>query len=59
MLGEKTVLFGVLAGRGPGRVARNRLEPFVQFAGNEKVASPVGPTPVDRQPTAGEGRKMR
>jgi hypothetical protein len=28
MLREGTVLFGVLTGRGPGRVARNRLELF-------------------------------
>jgi hypothetical protein len=30
-----TVLFVVLAGRGPGRVARNRLDLFAQFCGNE------------------------
>jgi hypothetical protein len=35
MLGEGTILFSALAGRGPGRVARNRLESFAQFAGNE------------------------
>jgi hypothetical protein len=35
MLGERTVLFGVFAGRGPGRVARNRLESFTQFSRNE------------------------
>jgi hypothetical protein len=34
MLGEETVLFGVLAG--PRRVPRNRLESFGPFAGNEK-----------------------
>jgi hypothetical protein len=39
MLGEKMVLFGVLAGRGPGRVARNRVESFTQFAGNETFSS--------------------
>jgi hypothetical protein len=35
MLGEGTVLFGAFAGRGPGRVASNCLELFVQFPGNE------------------------
>jgi hypothetical protein len=59
MLGEETVLFGVLAGRGPECAPRNRLKSFAQFAGNEKFSSPLGPTPVDRRPTAGEGRKMR
>jgi hypothetical protein len=58
LLREGTVLFGVLAGRGPGRVARGCLEPSAQFAGNEKFSSPLGPTPVDRWPTAGEGCKM-
>jgi hypothetical protein len=28
MFGEETVLFGILAGRGLGRVTRNRLESF-------------------------------
>jgi hypothetical protein len=59
MLGEGTVLFGLLAGRGPERVARNCLESFAPFAGNEQFSSPLGPTPVDRPPTAGEGRKLR
>jgi hypothetical protein len=36
MLGEETILFSVLAGSGPGRVAHNRLESFAHFAGNEK-----------------------
>jgi hypothetical protein len=53
------VIFGALVGRGPGRVAGNRLELFAQFAGNEQFSSPQDPTPVDRRPTAGEGRKMR
>jgi hypothetical protein len=35
MLGEGTVLFGVLADRGSGSVARNRLESFAQFTRNE------------------------
>jgi hypothetical protein len=35
MPGERTVLFSVLAGRRPGRVARNNLESFAQFAGSE------------------------
>jgi hypothetical protein len=55
MLGEGTSLFGVLA----GRVARNCLESFAQFAGNEKFSSPLDRTPVDRQPTASESRKMQ
>jgi hypothetical protein len=59
MLGKGTVLFGGLAGQGPGRVARNRLELFAQFAGNEKFSSLPGPRSVGRRPTAGEGRKMR
>jgi hypothetical protein len=59
MRAEGTVLFGVLAGRGPGRIARNRLESFAQFTWNETFSSPLGPTPVDGQRTAGEGRKMR
>jgi hypothetical protein len=59
MLREGILLFGVLAGRGPGRVTRNRLESFAQLAGNEKFSSLLGPTPVDRRPPAGEGRKMR
>jgi hypothetical protein len=59
MLGEGMVLFGVLAGRGPGCVALNRLESFTQFAGNGKFSSPLGPTPVGRRFTADEGRKMR
>jgi hypothetical protein len=33
--GEGTVRFGALADRGSGRVARNRLESFPQFAGND------------------------
>jgi hypothetical protein len=57
MLGEGTIFFGVLAGRGPEHVVRNRLESFAQFAGNENFSSPLGPTPIDRQPTAGEGCK--
>jgi hypothetical protein len=48
MLGGGTVLFGVFAGRDPGHVARSRLESFAQFARNEKISSPLGPTPVDR-----------
>jgi hypothetical protein len=59
MLGEGTVLPGVLAGRGFGRVARNRLELFTQFAGNEKFSSPLRLTQVDKRPTAGESRKMQ
>jgi hypothetical protein len=59
MLGEGVVLFSVLAGRGLERVAHNRLESFAQFTGDEKFSSPLGLTPVDRQPTADEGRKMR
>jgi hypothetical protein len=59
MFGEGTVLFGGLVGRGPGSVARSRLESFAQFAGNEKFSSPPGPTSVDRRPTVGENRKMR
>jgi hypothetical protein len=59
MLGEGTVLFGLLAGRGPGRVARNHLVPFAQFAGNHKFSLLLGPTPVDRRPMADEGRKIR
>jgi hypothetical protein len=59
MLGEGTVLFGVLASQGPGRVTRSRLEPFVQFAENENLLSSLDPTLVDRRPTAGEDRKMR
>jgi hypothetical protein len=59
MLGEGTVLFGLLTGRGSGRVARNRLELFAQFAENQKFSSPLGPTPVDKRSTASEGRKMR
>jgi hypothetical protein len=59
MLGEGTVLFGVLAGRGPGHVACNSLEWFAQFAGNEKFSSPLGATSVDRRSTTGEGREMR
>jgi hypothetical protein len=55
MLGEGTVLFGVLA----GRVARNRRELFAQFTGNEKFSFPLGPTSVNRRSTAGGGRKMR
>jgi hypothetical protein len=39
MLGEGTVHFGVLTGRGSRRVARNRLELFAQFAGNEIFSS--------------------
>jgi hypothetical protein len=35
MPGEGTVLLGGLAGRGPGRVARNRIELFAQFGGNQ------------------------
>jgi uncharacterized protein YfaA (DUF2138 family) len=58
MVGEGTVLFGRLAGRDTARVASNRVELFAQFAGNEKVSSPLGPTPVDRRPTSGEGRKI-
>jgi hypothetical protein len=48
MLGDGTMLFGGLAERSPGRIARNHLESFVQFAGNEKFSSPLGPTPTDR-----------
>jgi hypothetical protein len=59
MLGRGTVLFGGLAGQGPGPVARHRLELFPQFAQNETFSFPLGLTPVDRRPTAGEGRKMR
>jgi hypothetical protein len=59
MLREGTVLFAVVAARLSGHVARNRFESFTQFAGNKKFASPLGPTPVDRQPTAGESCKMR
>jgi hypothetical protein len=59
MLGEGTVIFGIFAGRGPGRVACNRFESFAQVAGNEKFSSPLGPTPVDRRLTAGEGHKIR
>jgi hypothetical protein len=59
MLGEGTVLFGVLSVRGPGRVARNHLESFAQFAENENVSSALSLTLVDRRPRAGEGRKMR
>jgi hypothetical protein len=57
MPGEGTVLFFVLAGRGLGRVAHNRLESFAEFVGNEKLSSPQGSTPVDRRATAGEGAK--
>jgi hypothetical protein len=35
MFGERTVLFGVLAGRGPGGVTCNPLESFAHLAGNE------------------------
>jgi hypothetical protein len=42
MLGEGTVLFVRLAGRGPGRVVRNRLGSFAQFAANEKVLISAG-----------------
>jgi hypothetical protein len=59
MLEEGTVLFGILAGLGPGRVARNHLELCVQFVGNENLSSPLGPTPVDRRPKTCEGCKMR
>jgi hypothetical protein len=59
MLGKRTVLLGVFAGRGPGRVARGRYELFAQFTGNEKFPSPLSPTPTDRRSTAGEGRTMR
>jgi hypothetical protein len=59
MPAEGTVFFGVFAGRAPGRVARNRLGSFAQFAGNEKFSSPLSPTPVDRRPTADEGHKIR
>jgi hypothetical protein len=59
MIGEGIVLFVVLAGRGPGHVARNRLELFAQFPGNEKMSSPLGSTPVDKRPPAREGRKMQ
>jgi hypothetical protein len=59
MLGEETVLSGVLAGRGPGRIARNHLESNVQFTVNENFLSPLGPTPVDKRPTAGDDRNMR
>jgi hypothetical protein len=48
MLGEGTILFGVFAGRGYGRIARNRLGSFAQFAGNEKFSSPLGLTLIDR-----------
>jgi hypothetical protein len=48
MLGEGTVPFGLLAGRRPGRVARNHLESFTQFAWNENFSSQLGPTPVGR-----------
>jgi hypothetical protein len=48
---------GVLAGRGRGRVTRNRLEAFAQFTGNEIFSSPLGPTPIDRRLTAGEVAK--
>jgi hypothetical protein len=58
MFGEGTILFNILTGRGPGRVARNCLELFAQFAGNGKISSPLGPTPIDRQPTARDGGKM-
>jgi hypothetical protein len=51
--------FHVFAGRAPGRLARNRFEPFTQFAGNERFSSPLGPTPVDRRPIKGKGRKMQ
>jgi hypothetical protein len=53
MLGEGTVLFCVLTGRGRARVSRDRLELFAQFAGNENFSSQMGPTSVDRQPTYG------
>jgi hypothetical protein len=59
MFREGTVAFGALAGRCPGRVARNRLESFAQFTGNAKFSSLLGPTPVDRRPMTGEGCKMR
>jgi hypothetical protein len=36
MLGGGSVLFGLLAGRGPACVACNRLESFAQLAGHEK-----------------------
>jgi hypothetical protein len=35
MLGEGAVLFGVLAGQGPGRITCNRLESFAQFTGDD------------------------
>jgi hypothetical protein len=54
MLGKGTALFGVLVGPGLGRVARNCLESFARFAGNEKFSSPLGPTPVDRVTKCGE-----
>jgi hypothetical protein len=57
MLGEGTLLFGIIAGRGPGHVARNRLELFAQFAGNEKSSPLLGPIPAHKRPTAGESRK--
>jgi hypothetical protein len=51
MLGQATVLLGELTGRGTGGVARDRLESFAQFAGNENFSSPLDTTPVDRRPT--------
>jgi hypothetical protein len=48
MLGEQTVLFGVLAGRGPGCTARSRLKSFTQFAGNANLSSLLGPTLINR-----------
>jgi hypothetical protein len=39
--------------------ALSRLHNFVQFAGNEKLSSLLNRTPVDKRPTAGDGRKMR
>jgi hypothetical protein len=59
MLGEGTVFFGVLAGQGPGRIARNRLESCAQFVGNENFLFRPGLTPVDRRHTAGKDRKMK
>jgi hypothetical protein len=43
MQGEGIVLLGVLAGRGPGHAARNGLESFTQFVGNENFSAPLVP----------------
>jgi hypothetical protein len=49
---ERELLFSLV-------IVLNHLHSFAQFAGSQKISSSLGPTAVDRGPTAGEGRKMR